>query len=151
VRILVPFRPATCHRHRCALLLAQLLLLLPLSGQHSLHSPPRPLLLTSAHTPLAPTPHPPHPHPLLQALDRATQALPPRKHVKVLAAAALLHFRQGSPERARTMFEALLRNHPKRLDLWGQYIDQVRAAAALASASQHQPCAAEQPPLSQRW
>jgi hypothetical protein len=63
------------------------------------------------------------------------QALPPRKHVKVLAAGALLHFRQGSAERGRTRFEALLRNHPKRLDLWSQYIDQVGGRASWAVKS----------------
>jgi hypothetical protein len=84
-------------------------------------------MASSCHTTTVPDrpPSPPLcPH-CAQSLDRAMQALPPRKHVKVLAAAALLHFKQGSAERGRTMAEALLRNHPKRLDLWSQYIDQV--------------------------
>jgi rRNA biogenesis protein RRP5 len=38
-----------------------------------------------------------------KALDRATQALPKRKHVKVLVQTALLEIREGSVERGRTM------------------------------------------------
>lgn len=57
-------------------------------------------------------------------VDRAVKALPARKHVKFLTQAALLEFRSGSPERARTVFEGVLQAHPRRLDLWSVYIDQ---------------------------
>ncbi|CAG9462427.1 unnamed protein product [Pedinophyceae sp. YPF-701] len=57
-------------------------------------------------------------------LQRALQALPRRKHVKCITQAALLEFRLGSPERARGMFEGILRNYPKRTDLWSVYLDQ---------------------------
>lgn len=57
-------------------------------------------------------------------LERALAALPRRKHVKAVCGAALLEFRAGSPERGRSMLEGVLRNYPKRLDLWGVYIDQ---------------------------
>ncbi len=38
--------------------------------------------------------------------------------------AALAEFRLGSAERGRGVLEGVLRNHPKRLDLWNVYIDQ---------------------------
>jgi len=59
-------------------------------------------------------------------LERALAALPRRKHVKAISQAALLEFRVGSAERGRSMMEGVLRNYPKRLDLWSMYIDQVR-------------------------
>ncbi|KAL6748176.1 hypothetical protein V8C86DRAFT_1798631 [Haematococcus lacustris] len=59
-----------------------------------------------------------------QMLERALKALPRRKHVKVIVAAALLEFRLGSPERGRSIMEGVLRNYPKRLDLWSVYLDQ---------------------------
>lgn len=58
-------------------------------------------------------------------LERALSALPLRKHTKVITSTALLEFRHGSAERGRSMFEGVLRNYPKRLDLWGVYVDQV--------------------------
>ena len=57
-------------------------------------------------------------------LERALAALPRRKHVKAISRAALLEFRAGSAERGRSMMEGVLRNYPKRLDLWSVYIDQ---------------------------
>lgn len=57
-------------------------------------------------------------------LERATQSLPGRKHIKLLTRAALSEFRLGSAERGRGILEGVLRNYPKRLDLWNVYIDQ---------------------------
>ena len=59
-----------------------------------------------------------------RALDRATQALPKRKHVKLMVQTALCEFREGRPERGRTMFESILRNYPRRTDIWSTYVDQ---------------------------
>ncbi|BDA47226.1 probable protein RRP5 homolog [Coccomyxa sp. Obi] len=59
-----------------------------------------------------------------RALDRAIAALPARKHIKVLSQAALTEFKTGDPERGRGVFEGILRNYPKRLDLWSIYLDQ---------------------------
>ncbi|EFJ44854.1 rRNA processing protein Rrp5/programmed cell death protein 11 [Volvox carteri f. nagariensis] len=59
-----------------------------------------------------------------QLLERALQSLPPRKHIKALVRAALAEFRLGSAERGRGILEGVLRNYPKRLDLWNVYIDQ---------------------------
>jgi len=66
----------------------------------------------------------PDPEGVRRALDRATQSLPKRKHVKVLVQTALLEIREGSVERGRTMFESILRNYPRRTDIWSTYIDQ---------------------------
>ena len=57
-------------------------------------------------------------------LDRATQALPKHKHIKVLMRTALIEMKEGNPERGRTMFEGILRNYPRRTDIWSVYIDQ---------------------------
>ncbi|GBF92560.1 hypothetical protein Rsub_05174 [Raphidocelis subcapitata] len=57
-------------------------------------------------------------------LERALATLPRRKHVKAISHAALLEFRVGAPERGRSIMEGVLRNYPRRLDLWSMYIDQ---------------------------
>eukprot|EP00897_Mesotaenium_endlicherianum_P010416 jgi/Mesen1/9402/ME000614S08652 len=59
------------------------------------------------------------------ALQRSLLSLPYRKHIKVSSRTALLMFRQeGAREQARTLMETILREHPKRLDLWSLYLDQ---------------------------
>jgi len=45
--------------------------------------------------------------------------------VQVITQAGLLEFKTGSAERGRSIFEGVLRNYPKRLDLWSVYLDQV--------------------------
>eukprot|EP00850_Spirogloea_muscicola_P003615 SM000014S00403 [mRNA] locus=s14:1118681:1131628:- [translate_table: standard] len=59
-----------------------------------------------------------------KALDRSLLSLPKRKHIKVISKEALLEFKLGSVERGRAMFEGILRNYPKRIDLWSIYLDQ---------------------------
>lgn len=59
-----------------------------------------------------------------QLLSRAFQSLPRRKHVKATFRTALLEFKQGSAERGRTVFESLVRNYPKRVDIFNAYVDQ---------------------------
>ncbi|KCV69238.1 hypothetical protein H696_04655 [Fonticula alba] len=64
-----------------------------------------------------------------RVLQRSLLSLPRHKHIKTIAKFAQAEFRLGSPERGRTLFEALLSSHPKRLDLWSVYVDmEVRAA-----------------------
>ena len=46
----------------------------------------------------------------------------------MLSQAALIEFHRGSADRGRSIFEGILRNFPKRLDLWSVYLDQVRPA-----------------------
>ena len=44
---------------------------------------------------------------------------------QVITQTGLLEFKAGSAERGRSIFEGVLRNYPKRLDLWSVYLDQV--------------------------
>lgn len=55
-------------------------------------------------------------------LKRSLQSLPPYKHVEVMNKFAQMEFELGSPERGRTIFNALLEKHPK-LDLLFVHID----------------------------
>eukprot|EP00899_Mesostigma_viride_P026493 jgi/Mesvir1/7028/Mv09156-RA.1 len=59
-----------------------------------------------------------------KVLDRSFASLPRHKHLKVISKAALMEFKVGSPDRGRGMMEGILRNYPKRLDIWSQYLDQ---------------------------
>ncbi|PHJ22694.1 pre-rrna processing protein [Cystoisospora suis] len=56
---------------------------------------------------------------ILHALFR----LPRRKHVTFVATCARLEYKHGSKERGQTYFEKLLAEHPKRTDIWSQYLD----------------------------
>ncbi|KAF8819932.1 pre-rRna processing protein [Cardiosporidium cionae] len=56
---------------------------------------------------------------LLQALFR----LPKRKHISLASACARWEYKYGSLERGQTYFNKLLAEHPKRTDLWFQFLD----------------------------
>lgn len=43
--------------------------------------------------------------------------------IGVISKMAQMEFKHGSPERGRTIFEGILSNYPKRVDIWGIYID----------------------------
>lgn len=58
-----------------------------------------------------------------KVLERALQVLPKKKHIGVISKMAQMEFKHGSPERGRTIFEGILSNYPKRVDIWGIYID----------------------------
>lgn len=58
-------------------------------------------------------------------VNRALLCLPRHKHIKFISQAAILEFKSGVPARGRTMFEGMLREYPKRTDLWSVYLDQV--------------------------
>lgn len=58
------------------------------------------------------------------ALDRSLLSLPHRKHIKVISQTAIFEFKFGSVERGRNLFEGILRNYPKRTDIWSIYLDQ---------------------------
>ena len=57
------------------------------------------------------------------ALKRAMSALPKRDELLVVSKYAQLEFELGSAERARTLFEGIVANHPKRIDQWNIYAD----------------------------
>jgi len=56
-------------------------------------------------------------------LKRSLQVLPKRKHIQVISKWGQLEFKHGFPERGRTIFEGIVANYPKRLDIWSVYLD----------------------------
>lgn len=58
-------------------------------------------------------------------VNRALLSLPPHKHIKFISQTAILEFKCGVPDRGRSLFEKMLREYPKRTDLWSVYLDQV--------------------------
>ncbi|KAL2326887.1 hypothetical protein Fmac_020314 [Flemingia macrophylla] len=57
-------------------------------------------------------------------IDRASLSLPRHKHIKFFSQTAILEFKVGVPDRGRSLFENILREYPKRTDLWSVYLDQ---------------------------
>ena len=57
------------------------------------------------------------------ALQEALRFLPIRKHISVLMSFARMEFKFGNKDRARTVMETLIQNHPKKTDLWNVFID----------------------------
>ncbi|KAE8666126.1 RNA binding,RNA binding isoform 2 [Hibiscus syriacus] len=57
-------------------------------------------------------------------VNRALLCLPRHKHIKFISQAAILEFKSGVPDRGRSMLEGILREYPKRTDLWSIYLDQ---------------------------
>ncbi|CAN6203351.1 unnamed protein product [Urochloa humidicola] len=57
-------------------------------------------------------------------VNRALLSLPQRKRIKFLTKTAILEFKCGVPEEGRSRFELILREYPKRTDLWSVYLDQ---------------------------
>ncbi|KAG9134768.1 hypothetical protein Leryth_001080 [Lithospermum erythrorhizon] len=57
-------------------------------------------------------------------INRALLSLPRHKHIKFITQTAILEFKNGVPERGRSMFEGILKEYPKRTDLWSVYLDQ---------------------------
>lgn len=60
-------------------------------------------------------------------VNRALLSLPRHKHIKFISQTAILEFKCGVPDRGRSMFEGILREYPKRTDLWSIYLDQVKS------------------------
>ncbi|PRP78641.1 hypothetical protein PROFUN_08639 [Planoprotostelium fungivorum] len=58
-----------------------------------------------------------------EALDRALRCIPKNKHVETISRYAQLEYKHGTVERARTVFEGVLSNFPKRSDVWNVYLD----------------------------
>ncbi|XP_073149006.1 rRNA biogenesis protein RRP5-like isoform X2 [Henckelia pumila] len=57
-------------------------------------------------------------------VNRALLCLPRHKHIKFISQTAILEFKCGVPDRGRSLFEGMLREYPKRTDLWSIYLDQ---------------------------
>lgn len=58
-------------------------------------------------------------------INRALLSLPAKKHIKFISHTAILEFKCGVPDMGRSLFEGILREHPKRTDIWSIYLDQV--------------------------
>ena len=56
-------------------------------------------------------------------LQRAVDAMPRSQHADVLSKFAQLEFKFGEAERGRTVFDSILSNFPKRVDIWSIYMD----------------------------
>jgi len=56
-------------------------------------------------------------------LKRSLLSLAPHKHVYAQVKLATFEYDVGSAERARTLFDTLIENNPKRTDLWHVYVD----------------------------
>ncbi|KAG6645619.1 hypothetical protein CIPAW_08G134600 [Carya illinoinensis] len=57
-------------------------------------------------------------------VSRALLSLPRKEHIDFIKQTAILEFKCGVPDRGRSMFEKILRESPKRTDLWSVYLDQ---------------------------
>ncbi|CCE63881.1 hypothetical protein TPHA_0G00450 [Tetrapisispora phaffii CBS 4417] len=57
-------------------------------------------------------------------LSSALKALPKRHHIEVVRKFAQLEYAKGDPERGRSLFEGLIADAGKRIDIWNVYIDQ---------------------------
>lgn len=56
--------------------------------------------------------------------NRALQSLPKNKHLKLLSGyARLCYNNESNIEEGRTTFEAIVKNYPKRTDVWNLYFD----------------------------
>lgn len=58
-----------------------------------------------------------------EILGKARQALPETEHVSIVSKYGQLEFKYGQPEAGRAIFEGLVTNLPKRMDLWIIYMD----------------------------
>lgn len=60
-----------------------------------------------------------------KSMNRALLSLPKHEHIQFLSQVAILEFKNGVPDKGRSIFEKMLREYPKRRDLWSVYLDQV--------------------------
>jgi rRNA biogenesis protein RRP5 len=58
-----------------------------------------------------------------QVLQRALQAMPKDQHINIISKFGMLEFKSGQPESGRTMFEGIVSNYSKRMDIWAIYMD----------------------------
>ena len=59
-----------------------------------------------------------------KTFERSLQSLVKSDHVAMTTQTALLEFKNGDAERGRSIFEGVLANYPRRLDIWSVYLDQ---------------------------
>jgi rRNA biogenesis protein RRP5 len=56
-------------------------------------------------------------------LQKALQALPKNLHINMISKYGMLEYKAGKCESGRTMFEGIVTNYPKRMDIWAIYMD----------------------------
>lgn len=56
-------------------------------------------------------------------LQRSLQALPKSLHINIISKFGMLDYKSGNIESGRTMFEGIITNYPKRMDIWSIYMD----------------------------
>ena len=61
--------------------------------------------------------------PFQKEFTQGLEAMPNHKKVKFLLKIAQLEFKQGDPERGRTIFEKIMVTWPRRIDAWSVYLD----------------------------
>jgi len=71
-----------------------------------------------------------------EILNRALQVLPKPQHVSITSKFGQLEYRIGSVERARSVFEGILINFPKRADIWSVYLDKEMQVGDVAAIRQ---------------
>lgn len=59
-----------------------------------------------------------------EVLNDALRRLPKRLHLGLISKCAQLEFKMGSAETGRNIFEGVVANYPKKLDIWNVYLDQ---------------------------
>ncbi|KAI5951425.1 RRP5 [Candida jiufengensis] len=59
-----------------------------------------------------------------EVLSKALTILPKSQHIELIKNFAILEFKKGDLEKGRSLFEGLISDLPKRIDLWNIYIDQ---------------------------
>ncbi|KAI5963281.1 RRP5 [Candida pseudojiufengensis] len=59
-----------------------------------------------------------------EILTKALTILPKSQHIELIKNFAILEFKKGDVEKARSLFEGLISDLPKRIDLWNIYLDQ---------------------------
>lgn len=69
-----------------------------------------------------------------RVLDRALEAVPKRKHVKLISKFAMMEYKMGSAERGRTLMEGVVSSYPKRIDLWSVFIEMENKAGSVQGA-----------------
>lgn len=67
-------------------------------------------------------------------LQRSIQNLDKKHHVAITSKFGQLEFKLGEVERAKTIFETILGNYPRRTDLWSVYVDMLVKANELEGA-----------------
>lgn len=58
-----------------------------------------------------------------ETLQKSLKSLEAHKHLTVILKYGQLMYENGELEKARTIFEGVLANYPKRMDLWNVYLD----------------------------